>query len=584
MFARDHCSGRGEFATKMRHHERDRSSCFRAFVAALFVTTMAVAAVSTNGRRFYDDDPIAREPDPQDASGAAPTDVGLLYELSYNLFVTASYTPSGTRARNINTIDEVPDSSWFTNRVGAVPIAPERVTQGPVVGTPPASEHWVVTREKSGGANPGFTAKDARGETWFLSFDPPSNPEAATGAAVTATKMFWALGYNQVETFLTSFSPANADIDPSATMRRPSGARTPFTRNDLNEVLEKVARNTDGTYRAVAGRALTGKILGGFRYAGTRPDDPNDIVPHQHRRELRALRVFGAWTNLTDLKAGNTLDTVVTENGKRIVKHYLQDVGSTFGMANDEHTYDIGWEYFFERRPTRRRLLSFGFALSPWQTVPYVEYPQIGHFEGDRFDPREWRPQTPTTAYMELRDDDGFWAARRVAAFTDDLIRAAVRAAQFSDPAAEQHLVDVLIKRRNKIASVYLTALNPIVNPVLDANNRLTFENAAVTARVAEPPASYRATWFGFDNATGATRPIGASESGTTTIEAPGALQANPGAYIAIDVMADSAAHPSWREPVRTYFHRRPDGWKLVGLERQPDTLPAGRVAQKSTR
>ncbi len=62
-------------------------------------------------------------------------------------------------------------------------------------------------------------------------------------------------------------------------------------------------------------RLLAGKILGPFLYDGTRPDDPNDVVPHQHRRELRALRVFGAWTNLTDLKAGNTLDSLVSENG-----------------------------------------------------------------------------------------------------------------------------------------------------------------------------------------------------------------------------------------------------------------------------
>ena len=40
--------------------------------------------------------------------------------------------------------------------------------------------------------------------------------------------------------------------------------------------------------------------------------------------------MFGAWTNLVDIKAGNTLDTVITENGRGIVRHYLQDVGSTF--------------------------------------------------------------------------------------------------------------------------------------------------------------------------------------------------------------------------------------------------------------
>ena len=240
-------------------------------------------------------------------------------------------------------------------------------------------------------------------------------------------------------------------------------------------ILESVARNADGTYRVIAGRLLPGKILGGFQYAGTRPDDPNDLVPHEHRRELRALRVFGAWTNLTDLKAANTIDTLITENGKTIVKHYLQDVGSTFGMCNDMHEWDLSYEYFFEGGPSRKRLFTLGFGLSPWQTVDYVEYPSVGKFEGKVFDPRTWRPQTPTTAYMELRDDDAFWAARRIAAFTDDMIRAAVHTGQFSNPEAEKYLADVLIQRREKIKSVYLTQVNPIVDPRLDAKG-LTFE------------------------------------------------------------------------------------------------------------
>ena len=101
----------------------------------------------------------------------------------------------------------------------------------------------------------------------------------------------------------------------------------------MNAILERVAKNSDGTYRAVAGRLLPGKILGGYLFQGTRPDDPNDVVPHQHRRELRALRVFGAWTNLTDLKAANTLDTLVTENGRTDRQALPAGRGSTFGMA-----------------------------------------------------------------------------------------------------------------------------------------------------------------------------------------------------------------------------------------------------------
>ena len=166
-----------------------------------------------------------------------------------------------------------------------------------------------------------------------------------------ATKFFWALGYNQVESFLTTFDPKRVEFDPSATIRRPNGKRTPITRDDLNEILERSARRPDGTYRVIAGRLLPGKILGNFRFEGTRPDDPNDLVPHEHRRELRALAVFGAWTNLTDLKAFNTLDTLAVENGRSIVKHWLQDVGSTFGMNNDLYEWDLGSDHFIKRTP-----------------------------------------------------------------------------------------------------------------------------------------------------------------------------------------------------------------------------------------
>ncbi len=37
--------------------------------------------------------------------------------------------------------------------------------------------------------------------------------------------------------------------------------------------------------------------------------------------------------------------------------------------------------------PSRKRLFTLGFGLSPWQTVDYVEYPSIGKFEGKVFDP-----------------------------------------------------------------------------------------------------------------------------------------------------------------------------------------------------
>jgi hypothetical protein len=539
------------------------------FIAAAIVTALC-GSVATTSPHFYRDDPITREPESQDASGAASSEIGQMYEMVYNLVARRDYTPSGLRARNLNTIDEVPDSSWFTNRVGTRRLTVDELVRGPIFGAPPDPSRWVIFREKTSGAHPGVTARDAKGETWFLEFDPPYYPEAATGAVVVATKFFWALGYNQVESFLTTFDPKNVTFDPKATLRRPNGKRTPFTHDDLDAILEKVARRADGTYRVVAGRLLPGKVLGNFRYEGTRPDDPNDVVPHEHRRELRALRVFGAWTNLTDLKSANTIDTLEQENGRTIVKHWLQDVGSTFGMNNDFHEWDLSWEHFFETGTTMKRLVSFGFALSPWQTVNYTEAPSIGKFEGQRFDPRTWRPQTPTTAYLELRDDDAFWAAQRVGAFNDEMIRAIVHTGEFSDAANEKALADIIIQRRDKILRTYLPAVNPIVSPRLDGG-KLTFDNAAVMARVAESPQTYRASWFEFDNTTGNTRALLATSSGTTTIEAPSGLPAAVGGFVGVDISAESTEFPAWRRPVRVYFRRDANDWKLVGLERIPE-------------
>jgi len=542
----------------------------RLALIVLLTAATAAATVSTAGRKFYDDDPIARVPESQSAAGAKELDIDLFFEYAYNLFVNASKPPSNIRAGDINTVDEVPDSSWFTNRIGTLALTADAIARGPNSATAPSPEKWTLLREKSAGTNPGFTARDAKGQTWFLQFDAPEFPEGSTADVEICTKLFWALGYNQVETFITTFDPARVEIDPKATVKRPSGQRTPFTQDDIDRVLERAARNADGTYRASAGRLLPGTVIGSFRYQGTRSDDPNDLVPHEQRRELRALRVFGAWTNLVDLKAGNTLDALVEENGRAIVKHYLQDVGSSLGMANNLHEWDMGWEYYYDAPATKKRFLSYGFALSPWQTVPYIEYPSVNLFEGDRFDPTTWKPQTPVRAYIDLRADDAFWAARKVIAFSDEMIRAAVHTGEYSDPAAEAHVAAVLIKRRDAIGRAYLPAINPIIDPRLDGNGALAFDNAAVAHGFAQAPSVYHAEWLRFDNATGAARPIGRTDAAAPSMTAPSGLPTDVGAYVEIDLSAESAGHASWSQPVKTYFRRTSGGWTLVGLERLP--------------
>ncbi len=292
------------------------------------------------GRRFFDDDPLTREPETQDASRVKEWTIELFVDLAINLFSRPGDPSFDVRARNINTIDEVPDSNWFTNRLLTRDVTPDELSRGPLTGSGPAPGAWNVVSRKLAGFAPGFTMRDSRGELWFVSFDAAGHPEAATGAIVVANKLFWALGYWQVENYLVAVKRDQIVIGENATFTPASGRERRMQIRDLDDVFKRSHPSADGTYRAVAALAVPGRPVGGFRYYGTRPDDPNDVVPHEHRRELRALKVFGAWTNLVDMKAGNTLDTVIVENGRSVVRHYLQDVGSTFGTgANGPREY-----------------------------------------------------------------------------------------------------------------------------------------------------------------------------------------------------------------------------------------------------
>ena len=177
----------------MRHTPivRNRSTSHLLAAAAALIAT---ATITGQKRMFYDDDPIARVVESQDASKVQPKPVNLVYDEGRNLFGNPGDPEMNRRAMNINTIDEVPDSSWFTNRIiGSKAMTAEEVASGPDSGTGPAPGKWMIASGKSDGVTPGFTILDAKGDRWFIKFDPPKWREMATGAEVVVTKLFHAL-------------------------------------------------------------------------------------------------------------------------------------------------------------------------------------------------------------------------------------------------------------------------------------------------------------------------------------------------------------------------------------------------------
>jgi len=540
-------------------------------VAALLGAGVLTMAGSAASPRFLNDDPIQVQPDTRDAAGIKAEEVSLFVDLAYNLIAGAG--PARGRAGNLNSVDEVPDSSWYTNRAGARPLTADEIGIGPDTTSGPAAGRWTITSSKSDGVTPGFTVKDTAGRRWFLKFDPPGYRGMATGSEVAVTKLMWALGYNVAENHIAYLRREQLAIGGTATFTPKSGRKRPMRLEDLDALMGAVDREADGTYRVVASKALEGTPIGRIRFFGTRADDPNDIVPHEDRRELRGYGVFAAWLNHVDAKAINSLDTLVTENGRSFVRHHLLDFGSALGSgALGPAAYYAGAENMLEPRSIGTRMTAFGFARPGWSRQAFYEAPSIGRLplSNHDFDPSGWKPTVPNRAFLQARDDDRFWAARKLMALRTEHLRAAVAAGQFGDPASEAFLVKALAERRDAIARAYLTAVNPIADPVLSTDGILTFENVAVDHDVARAPREYRARWFVFDNATGETTLIGETASHSTTLDAPADFPCRAGVYLKVQLRSEGAVNPAWEKPVDAFFRMVGGEWRLIGFERMP--------------
>jgi hypothetical protein len=281
--------------------------------------------------------------------------------------------------------------------------------------------------------------------------------------------------------------------------------------------------------------------------------------------------VFAAWLNHVDAKSINSLDTLVTENGRSYVRHHLIDFGSALGSGGvGPSDYWNGASYVVEPREVIKQMRAFGFYFPKWRTAPFYEAPSIGRLplHNADFNPDAWRPSFPNPAFLHARADDKFWAARKLMAIRTDMLRAAVRAGQFGDEQSEDFLVRALAERRDAIGRAYLTAVNPIVDPVLASNGELTFLNAAVEADVARVPQGYRAEWFTFDNVTGTTECLGETTGRTTEVQAPEGLPRHDGAFVKVALSAIGGQHTAWAAPVHAYFQQHDGSWRLVGFER----------------
>jgi len=388
-------------------------------------------------------------------------------------------------ALDVNAFDEVPNSTWFTNRnhLRAVPVAELRM--GPDSTTLP-SKPWTITHRKQGGASTGFQIKDAAGRKWLLKLEPRGYVQLCTGADMVARTLLHASGYNVPHNEAVRFRREDLTISKDLA-RGAKGER--LTEAELDSMLAGGGVYPDGENSALASLYLSGHVLGSFSSFRRRPGDRNDWYRHPNRRELRGLYVISSWIGCWDTKDANFLDTfIMTRDSLGHVDHYFLDPGSSFGAdARGPKRQQDGFEGIADFGWMARRLVTLGFVTEPWRRARQdTGIPSIGRFESAVFDPGAFVPGVPDLSYHYRTAGDDYWGAKIVASFSDAQIGAAVDAAHYEDPRAREFLVRALIVRRDKIARYWFARVAPLDFFSVE-DGTLRFHDLAVDIGIAGP-------------------------------------------------------------------------------------------------
>jgi hypothetical protein len=528
----------------------------RVLSAAALVLVLAPAIAEA--RRFYRDDPIEKVPPPMPVDKANPRELSEYYDFFYNTFgKPGEHFVDGhiIRAQAVNTLGEVPDSEWYTNRHYKRRMTIDELMRGPGTNNDPSGAWpWKVTGAKTQGVTPGLRIADSRGRRYLIKFDPIVAPELASAADVIGTKFFYALGYNVPENYVVYFRREDLVVDPKAKLTDKKGRERPMADKDIDDVLVRVPREKDGRYRALASFYLAGQPLEGFRYNGTRSDDPNDIVPHEHRRDLRGLYVFSSWLNHTDTKSINTLDTLVSEQGRKYIRHHLIDFGAILGSDSFEpKSPRAGNVYLFDWTSSAQEFFTLGLYIPRWTFANFPHIRGVGHFESAVFNPDEWKNNYYNPAFANCLPDDGFWAAKQVMNFSEPEIRAMVSTGKFTDERAVEYLTKTLIERQQKIGRAWFSKVLALDNFRVEGN-RLAFDDLGLKYRF-EAERNYSISWFRFNNDDDSRVPIpGAMDRQIPPADYP---------YIGAEILSGDP-----HRNVLVYLRKQGSTWLPVGIDR----------------
>ena len=489
--------------------------------------------------------------------------------------------PAG-EAVNVNALDEVPDSSWFHNRIGRYPMTAAQVEQGacdaPVL---QAKGPWVIKGAKPNGANPGFIIKAEDGRRYLLKFDGTLQGERATAADVLGSRLYHAAGYWSPCNSVVFFKRDILTIDPEAESENEKGEEVPLTWKDIDLVLSKAYRLPDGRYRASGSLFLPGRPLGPWTYQDTLDEDPNDVIPHQDRRELRGGYVIASWLNHFDTREQNTLAVwMENDDGLGYIRHYYLDFGDCLGSLWDQEGISrrLGHAYYLDIPYLVEDAVTLGLLWRPWHDPHFGKTgPVLGYFHVDNFVPDEWRTGYPNPAFGRASERDNAWMARIIAEIDESRLLAALAPARIQDPLTHREIMRILMGRRDKLLRRWFERLSPLSHPRLEAQGeraRMCMRDMAVVGGVAKR--ADRNYFAQAHVAVGDTlEPLqerGAVEGqgADVCVALPPVTDARPSApgYLVVDIGTRDPAYPQLGHARVHLYHRGGSDYMVVGLER----------------
>lgn len=495
--------------------------------------------------------------------------------------------PAPREAANANAFDEVPDSSWFENRIGRFGMTNAELARGPCEGgatLDPAmpSASWLIDQGKPNGANPGFRVRIDGAGKFMLKADIGGEPERATAAAAIAARLYWAAGFYTPCDSVVYLHPSILKLEPGLRFADNSGVERNFDDQALSKVLANAARRGDFV-RMSASRWLPGRAIGPFTYAGVRDDDPNDVVPHEHRRELRGARLFAAWLNHFDSREQNSMNTWMAADASDPdstpghIRHWYLDFGDCFGSQWDWDTLSrrLGHANYFDLSYVATDFVSLGLIERPWDRAFISDQARVfGYFSARDFVPEDWRGGYPNPAFAEMTERDGAWAARLISRYSRSLLETAVASGNLTNPAHSRYLVDVLLARRDAILRRYLTRLSPLAEPETSAHTLCVSDLAERSGAFAGHAFDHRARFYAGEGLT----PTGSdvmtrTRDGRLCVRlppAPSSARSSLERFLIADLTNGLA-----KGPLRVHLYSRgAAGFEIAGLER-PESAEA---------